>query len=158
MEHKRPFTLNAEQSREIQGRILKKLAENWQQQQPPSTPRDANGEDLASLLDQLRRFGCSVIDYPADLRLLAQVLTYFEISVNRITDNVAMFIENEFISKLNEELKNKLSDNLGFTGVDGPARCAALVAGGADPQVEIDALQRKNIALTNALNTFQSSN
>lgn len=93
-----------------------------------------------------------------DLRLLAQVLTYFEISVNRISDNVAMFTENEFISKFNTELKHKLSDNLGLTGVDGPARGAALVARGADPQVEIDALQRKNIALTNALNTFQSLN
>jgi hypothetical protein len=43
---------------------------------------------------------------------------------------------------VNMDLKNKLSDNLGFTGVEGPAGCSALVKA-EDPQAEIERLQRK---------------
>jgi hypothetical protein len=165
MERKRPFTLNTGRSREIQQRTLKMLEENWRREHPPPTSIDAEAsvdlpdpDDLQNLIDQLHRFGCRVVDYPSDLRLIAQVLTYFEIAVNRIADNIAMFIENELICKFNMELKTKLSDNLRLTGVHGPAWCEALVAGGEDSKAEINALQRKKIALTNALNTFQQPN
>ena len=86
------------------------------------------------------------------LKELEQALS--EIKIDFSNKNSEILIKDRELT----ELKNKLSDNLGFTGADGPARCAALVAGGEDPQAEIDALQRKKIALTNALNTFHSQN
>ena len=95
-------------------------------------------------------------DFNIDLNLITSILTYFEVSVKRISDYVPMFIEHEFLGKFGTKLRKELSKklSLSLTDEDDEKICAMFMIHDSELSKR-NALIAKRTAFRNALKTFK---
>jgi hypothetical protein len=164
MEHKQPFAMNQTEFLNLRER---KLAELIQRRGPDSAGTESQTDaiiDDSIILEELRRRGLRISsmtelvprdEYDRELGAISDVLAYFEIAVERISDYVPMFIAYEFMEQFSEELREGLCKNLGLTGVDGVKKCADFVKDDPDNRKKRDALLAKRVALSDAIATWR---
>lgn len=62
-------------------------------------------------------------EHEVELRVITNILTYFDVSSNRIIESVPMIFEIVFALGLDEKLEEQLTYDLGLHGAHGPQTC-----------------------------------
>lgn len=112
----------------------------------PSTPRKApNGVEKSERTTLAKDDD----DFKSELRILANVLTYFDYAWKRTFDVIPMLVEQEFFIAFSNELRDTLTQELGLNGEDGVDKCNKYAA--ENPEIAIrreDIERRMNILVS----------
>jgi len=88
--------------------------------------------------------------YEAELGVIAEVTSYFDICYKRASDVVPMLIETELFEKFSELLGEQLIPNLGITGEGSLERCVRLAVEDEQVRFRREELERKRATLEEA--------
>jgi hypothetical protein len=146
MEMRRPFTQNIEEFKSAADANLQKLhklldsVNQPSSGEPPrssgggSTTSDIRGNSVLRDLDSLEespesgsKDSADPNEFKHELRVMADVVTYFDIAWKRTFDVVPMFVA-EFFIRFSDKLRNTLTQELGLYGKDGDDTCSKYAA------------------------------
>jgi hypothetical protein len=87
----------------------------------PSTPRklQTNGVEKS----ENTTVATDINEFKSELRVVANVLIYFEYAWKRTFDVIPMFVEHEFFIAFSNELRDTLAQELGLNAEDGDDKC-----------------------------------
>ncbi|KAI0041017.1 hypothetical protein FA95DRAFT_1611344 [Auriscalpium vulgare] len=112
---------------------------------PPSLPAMKDPARLAKLLAELAEFGFSDLrgedlkrlakpdEYDTEMKVMAEVRSYFQVAYKRIIDYIPVTIDNKFLKGMAADIRTHLLEQLKLSAPDAAERCTRYLS--EDPSV-----------------------
>ena len=114
----------------------------------PSTPRklQTNGVEKSENMT----VATNINEFKPELRVVANVLIYFEYAWKHTFDIIPMFVEHEFFITFSNELRDTLAQELGLNAEDGDDKCNKYAVENLEIAIKREEIERKMKILVSA--------
>ena len=114
----------------------------------PSTPRKLQTNGVENSENTI--VATNINEFKSELRVIANVLTYFEYAWKRTFDVIPMFVEHEFFIAFSNELRDTLAQELGLNAEDGDEKCNKYAVENPEIAIKREEIERKMKILVSA--------